>query len=136
MVTSALGVEGKSTTLANLGIALALAGRHVVVVDLDLRGPSLAALFGISAAPGLSDVAAAGTPIAGALIGISTRRGSSTTVARTRPGRLEVLPAGTPVTDPGGLVGREGVRDLLRTLRQRADVVLVDTPPLLQVGDA
>ena len=51
-------------------------------------------------------------------------------------GTLDVLPAGTLPPDPGELVGRESVSSILRQLRERADVVLVDTPPLLQVGDA
>ncbi len=56
MVTSASEVEGKSRTLSNLAIALSLAGRHVVAVDLDVRRPSLDALFGIEASPGAYEV--------------------------------------------------------------------------------
>ncbi len=55
---------------------------------------------------------------------------------RADRGRVEVLPAGTLPADPGEFVARESISDLLHRLRSRADIVLVDTPPLLNVGDA
>ena len=57
MVTSALEQEGKSTTVANLAVAMARAGRHVVLVDLDLRAPSLHTFFGLGGAAGLTEIA-------------------------------------------------------------------------------
>ena len=136
MVTSAVGVEGKSTTLSNLAVALALAGRHVIAVDLDLRRPSLSKLFGVRSAPGVSDVAARDVTLEEALVPAALQLDGSQNGRQAHAGRLEVLPAGEPTPDPGELVGHESIRDLLHQLRSRADIVLVDTPPMLHVGDA
>ena len=136
MVTSAVGVEGKSTTLSNLAVALALAGRHVVAVDLDLRRPSLSKLLGVRSSPGVSEVVSGATSLEEALIPAALQLDGSQNGRYAHAGRLEVLPAGSPTPDPGELVARKSIRDLLLQLRSRADVVLVDTPPMLQVGDA
>jgi tyrosine-protein kinase len=136
MVTSAFGVEGKSTTLSNLAIALALAGRHVIAADLDLRQPSLSGLLGVRSSPGVSDVASGAVALDDALVAAALEIEGSKNGRQAHAGRLDVLPAGAPTSDPGELVGRESVRQLLHVLRSRADVVLVDAPPLLQVGDA
>jgi capsular exopolysaccharide synthesis family protein len=136
MVTSALGLEGKTTTLANLAVALAIAGRHVIAVDLDLRRSSLGRLLGVPDSPGVSDVALGTVTLEQALVPASLRIGDALNGRQPQEGRLEVLPAGTPPPDPGELVGREIVSNILRRLRTRADILLVDTPPLLQVGDA
>ena len=136
MVTSAVGVEGKSTTLSNLAVALALAGRHVVAVDLDLRRPSLSKLLGVRSSPGVSEVVSGDASLEEALIPAAIQLDGSQNGRHAHAGRLEVLPAGSPTPDPGELVARKSIRDLLLQLRSRADVVLVDTPPMLQVGDA
>jgi capsular exopolysaccharide synthesis family protein len=136
MVTSALGVEGKSTTLANLAVALALAGRHVVAVDLDLRRPSLGRLFGLPDSPGATEVASGSAMLEDALLPVPLSTQPSANGRRAERGRVEVLPAGACPPDPGEFVARESVSDLLHRLRSRADIVLVDTPPLLNVGDA
>jgi receptor protein-tyrosine kinase len=136
MVTSALGVEGKTTTLSKLAVALALAGRHVIAVDLDLRRPSLHFMFGVSRVPGVSDIVAGGLRLDNALMPVPLRIDGDPKRTRAQTGRLEILPSGTPPLDPGEFVGRESVALLIRELRSRADVVLVDAPPLLQVGDA
>lgn len=135
MLTSAVGVEGKSTTLSNLAVALALAGRHVIAVDLDLRRPSLSSLFGVRSSPGVSEVASRDATLDEALVPAPLQLDGSQN-GRQAAGRLEVLPAGAPTPDPGELVGRASIRDLLYQLRSRADIVLVDTPPMLHVGDA
>ena len=70
MVTSALGVEGKTTTLANLAVAMALAGRHVIAVDLDLRRPSLGRLFGVPDSPGATEVASGAATLEDVLVGV------------------------------------------------------------------
>src|SRR5919201_2093567 len=66
MVTSALQQEGRSTTIANVAIALARAGKHVVLVDLDLRRPALGRVFGVNG-PGLTQVVLGHVPIEEAL---------------------------------------------------------------------
>lgn len=136
MVTSALGVEGKTTTLANLAVALALAGRRVIAVDLDLRRPSLGRLFGVSDSPGVTDVVSGAAALDDVLVPVPLRVQPSLNGRRGHTGRVDLLLAGSPPPDPGEFVGRESIAELLGQLRLRADFVLVDTPPLLNVGDA
>jgi capsular exopolysaccharide synthesis family protein len=131
LVGSALAGEGKTTTTANLAAALAAAGRHVVAVDLDLRRPGLGAMLGPLDC-GIADVVSGRVTLEEALHPVELRKGSA---AELGGGRLEVLGAGTPPPDPGDFVGTAAVADILAALRERADVVLVDSPPLLQVGD-
>jgi polysaccharide biosynthesis transport protein len=149
MVTSALEQEGKSTTLANLAVAFARAGKRVVLVDLDLRHPVLARFFGL-AGPGLTQVALGHIPLEEALTQIVVtdaptprrrvalrRRGGNGNGHLTRElvGVLEVLPSGPIPPDPGEFVSSPALGKILLALRERADVVLVDAPRALRVGD-
>lgn len=145
MVTSPEPREGKSTTVANLAVAAARAGRRVVAVDLDLRHPLLHQLFRLDTRPGLTEVALGYATLDEALVPIpimdlrrpapSSMNGNGNGNGTIR-GILEVLPAGTLPPNPGEFVGSRAVGDILRQLRDRADLVLVDAPPLLAVGDA
>jgi Mrp family chromosome partitioning ATPase len=148
MVTSALQQEGKSTTAANLAIAFARAGKRVVLVDLDLRSPVLARFFDLEG-PGLTQVALGRVPLEEALTQITitdppARRRRATLrrrdngngdLTRELLGLLEVLPSGPVPPDPGEFVSSPALGEILRALRERADVVLVDAPRALHVGD-
>jgi non-specific protein-tyrosine kinase len=140
MATSAGAQEGKSTTVANLAIALARAGRHVVVVDLDVRRPSIARLFHVQDRAGATDIATGVSDLDSALNPIAHQPLSSR--ARLRGGsdggggRLEVITAGRTRIDPAELVESAGLAGLLRMLHDRADIVLLDAPPILVTGDA
>jgi Mrp family chromosome partitioning ATPase len=146
MITSALEREGKSTTALNLAVALARAGRRVVAVDLDLRRSVLASLLGIDGEPGVTDVALGRVGLTEALgqvvlTGADPRRqamdaASSNGKGNQLDGVLEVLTAGIPPHDAGEFVTSRALADILAELRERADFVLVDVPPLLSVGDA
>ncbi len=161
MVTSALESEGKSTTVANLAVVLAQAGRRVAVVDLDLRRPAIHRFFGLDPArPGLTSVVLGTETLDQALIHVPLGRpspratsvpvleppqangngngnGSATNGARAASGgRLDVLPAGLVPPNPGDFVTSPRLDLVLRELAERYDVVLIDTPPLLSVGDA
>jgi succinoglycan biosynthesis transport protein ExoP len=131
MVTSAVEQEGKSTTVANLGVALARAGQRVVIADLDLRRPFIERFFGLEARPGVTQVALGLLDLDEALVEITLDERSQLT-----QGRLEILPAGAMPRDPGELVSSDRLTEILMGLGRRADVVLVDTPPLFHVGDA
>ena len=144
MVTSALEAEGKSTTVANLAVAFARAGRRVIAVDLDLRRPLLDRLFKLGRRPGLTQVvigqitledALVPVPLAeaqrGARLGDVTANGGG-----SLQGLLEVLPAGPLPPEVGEFVGSRRLGDVFEQLRPLADVILVDAPPLLRVGDA
>ncbi|HEU5372023.1 MAG TPA: P-loop NTPase [Gaiellaceae bacterium] len=143
MVASAVAQEGKSTTFANLAVALALGGKSVAIVDLDLHRPMLARFFRIDESqPGLSGVVLGHVSVDEALVPISIDSRVSERAdtngwngSRTGSGSLAVLPTGILPPDPGEFVGLEGVRHVVGALRDRFDIVLIDAPPLLAVGD-
>jgi Mrp family chromosome partitioning ATPase len=146
--------EGKSVTVSNLALALARAGRRVVLVDLDLRKPGIGRLFGLEFRPGLTDVAIERVGLDEALVNVglpssaptqfASRRGARARAFSEAPvasaaegqGSLSLLPAGFLPANPGELVGTQAVANILANLRERADFVLVDAPPLLAVSDA
>jgi succinoglycan biosynthesis transport protein ExoP len=148
MVTSAGEQEGKSTTIANLAVALARSGRHVVLVDLDLRRPYLNRFFQLGG-PGITQVALGQVSLDDALETVAITEpspgrpytkphvnGNGNGGPREATGLLEVLPSGPIPPDPGEFVGTQALTEILEQLRERADIVLVDAPPMLHVGDA
>jgi Mrp family chromosome partitioning ATPase/capsular polysaccharide biosynthesis protein len=152
MVTSATEQEGKSTTIANLAVAMARSGQHVVLVDLDLRRPYIDRFFDLGDRPGLTQVALGVAQLGEAIVRVPIT-GSDSLVSingngngngasysnrvsvRGGTGALDVLPAGPIPPDPGEFVGTDRLTEILEHLRAHADIVLVDAPPLLHVGD-
>lgn len=123
VVTSARAGEGKSSTVANLGIALADAGERVLLVDADLRRPTLASLFGVDTSIGLVDVLIGSVALTDAL-------------QQSSAGSLSILPSGPTPPNPSELLQSENMRMLVNQLRGDWDIVLFDSPPLLPVSDA
>jgi tyrosine-protein kinase len=123
MVTSATGGDGKTTTAANLGMVLAHAGKRVILLSADLRRPRLHQFFGLTNGVGLSDALAGPTLLAGVV---------------DDPGidNLRVVNAGPMPNDPAALLGSSRMPEFLQALREVADFVIVDTPPVLAVADA
>ena len=140
MFTSGVGGEGKSTTVANLALALARGGRRVVLVDFDLRNPSADRLFGLEDMPGLIDVALYDLDVDDALADVHLMEPDGdepvSQSATTEQGRLEVLPLGRRLQDPDQLRAEVVVRQILDRIRRRADYILIDAGPLLPTGDA
>ena len=141
MVTSAGPREGKSTTITNLAIALARAGRHVVLVDLDLRRPTISRLLYLPDGPGITDLASKNAEFLDTLepVNVSPMRARVSPIggpAETAQGRLEVIRAGRTRLDPSAFVESAGLTDALHTLGAYAEIVLVDAPPVLATGDA
>jgi Mrp family chromosome partitioning ATPase/capsular polysaccharide biosynthesis protein len=143
VVASALEEEGKSTTCANLAVAMARAGNRVCLVDLDLRRPYLARFFGLLHAHGISDVALQVVPLEIALqrIDLGTGKpappgGQPPSAGDDEEGTLDVLTSGPLPPDPGEFVGTHRLQRILHELRDRYDVVVIDAPPVLRVGDA
>ncbi len=124
-VTSAVSGEGKTTTAINLAAALAQdAETRVLLVDADLRAPSVGRLLGLdSAAPGLVE---------------SARDGNGTPedfVKRRPPSRLAILPAGRTPEHPYEALKSAGIGKVMQAARGLYDFIVVDTPPLLPVPD-
>ena len=143
LVTSAVEKEGKSTTVANLAIAMARGGRRVILVDLDLRRPFIDRFFGLEGRPGITEAVLGRVPLSQALVNVSLpgisehdQPSSNGNAAAGAPGWLQVLPAGIVPPDPAEFVGTRGLAEMLLQLRDLADVVLIDAPPLLPVSDA
>jgi len=144
MVTSSVAGEGKSTTVANLAVALAVAGRNVVLVDLDLRRPAIARLFGLPSSPGIAEVVRGTARIEDSTHSVSLdhsrqNRGSDRSDDGPTVGALQVVTAGAPLwadwIDTLQVADGRALPSALASLRQGADIVLVDTAPLLQASD-
>lgn len=147
MITSAVEQEGKSTSVANLAVALARAGQRVALVDLDLRRPYLGRFFGLDGAPGVTQVALGQVDLHEALVPFvadgsggwdvrSTAAHEATNGGRRVDGTVFLLPAGALPPNPGEFVATQALADVLARLREEMDFVLIDSPPLLHVGDA
>jgi capsular exopolysaccharide synthesis family protein len=131
LITSAIEGEGKTTTASNLAVAFARAGRKTILLDLDLRRPSIDAMFDLPAKPGVTTVALGEATIEAALHRIHIDDGAAGV-----DGSLHVMTSGSIPPDPGEWVGSRVLAGILTSLRERADVIVIDTPPLLHVGDA
>lgn len=123
VITSSVPAEGKSTTVANLAMAMALDNKRVIIVDADLRRPSMHKLFKVDSSPGLTDV----------LVGTHT---IDEVMKPTNVRNVSIVPAGSPPPNPAELLGSAAMGQLLEVLESQADVVLFDSPPALAVADA
>ncbi|UJP08925.1 polysaccharide biosynthesis tyrosine autokinase [Microbacterium sp. KUDC0406] len=123
VISSAGPGEGKSTTTANLAIALAETGARVALIDGDLRLPRIADYMGLEGGVGLTDVLIGKMEVADAL----QKWGSN---------ELYVLASGRVPPNPSELLGSAAMDQVLQPLGQYFDYVLIDAPPLLLVTDA
>jgi len=123
MVASAVAGEGKTLTASNLAMTLSESYRRdVLLVDADLRRPSLHMVFQVAGAPGLSD-------------GLITPEDPKLPLHRVSD-RLAILPAGRPTSDPIGALTSERMRRLIDEAREVFDWVVIDTPPVGLLTDA
>ena len=122
-VTSAVPGEGKTTTAVNLAVAMATAGGRILLVDADLRNPSVARRMDLDGAVGLTTV----------LLG---KADLEDVVQRWGDTDLYVLAAGQIPPNPSELLGSEPMQDLFSKMTQEYDFVLVDSPPVVPVIDA
>jgi capsular exopolysaccharide synthesis family protein len=124
LLTSPGVSEGKTSTLANLGVVFAQAGERVLLVSCDLRRPRIGAFFGLDEQVGLS----------GVLLNQQTLEETVLPV----PGfdGLSLLPAGPVPPNPAELLDSARARDIFTQLREQYDLVLIDSPPVLPVTDA
>jgi succinoglycan biosynthesis transport protein ExoP len=124
LITSALPEEGKTTTSVNSAIVLAQKGTRVLLIDADLRRPSIHKTLGMGPKIGLSNVLTGNATLQQAII-------PSTILPD-----LFVLPAGTPPPNPAELLASSKMKDVLEELRKQYDHIVIDTPPTLSVTDA
>ena len=123
LVTSASPDEGKSTTLANLAVTFAEAGREVIAVDCDLRRPSLHQLFDLPNDAGLTTA-------------MRDERSPADVALSTAVPHLKLIPSGPVPPNPAELLGSQRMDRLIEALRGLADIVLFDAPPTNAVTDA
>ena len=123
VITSASPSEGKSTITANLGAAMAQAGQSVIVVDADLRRPRLHKLLHLSNERGLTTVL------------VNDSKNLDDVLQSTSVPNMRVLTAGPLPPDPTIVLNSHQMAELEKLLKERADIVLFDTPPTLMVAD-
>lgn len=123
IITSAGPNEGKTTTAMNLAVVMADSGARVVLVDADLRKPSIAKTLGIEGGVGLSDLLAGKASFEDVLQQFGRQH-------------LFVLPAGRIPPNPSELLGSKTMGKVLDMLSEHFDYVIIDTPPVLAVTDA
>jgi polysaccharide biosynthesis transport protein len=124
LITSALPEEGKTTTSVNSAIVLAQKGTRVLLIDADLRRPSIHKTLGMGPKLGLSNV----------LTGTATLQ--QAIIPSTILPELFMLPAGTPPPNPAELLASTKMKDILGELRKHYDHIVIDSPPTLSVTDA
>lgn len=122
-VTSAMASEGKTTTVANLATAFAQTGKSVVLVDADLRKPSVHKMFDLPNLRGLVNA-------------IIHDKDLSELLLDSKVENLKILPAGTIPPNPSELLGSKSMKDLIKHLSEQFDYVLIDAPPVALVTDA
>ncbi|MGQ9778251.1 MAG: CpsD/CapB family tyrosine-protein kinase [Bacillota bacterium] len=123
LITSAGPAEGKSTTLANLGVALAQSGARVIILDADLRRPTQHKIFNLSRGAGVSSV-------------VLGRASLEEALQETGISGLRLLSSGPIPPNPSELLASQAFSSLLKEAEKEADYVLVDAPPVMAVADA
>ena len=122
-VSSATRGEGKSTTSVNLSYVIAEMGKKVLLIDGDLRLPSVAKKLGISSEPGLSDA-------------LMTAEPDFSGIVKTKKENWDILPAGSIPPNPSELLGSAQMSAFIQRLAQNYDFIIVDLPPVTVVADA
>lgn len=122
VVTSPASGEGKSVTVANLAVTMAQSGRRTILVDCDLRRPSLHELFELKAEPGLTNMV--------------IEDGAEAPLQQTGVENLWLLASGPKPPNPADLLGTRKLDQLIEGLLGSAEMILFDAPPVLAVTDA
>jgi succinoglycan biosynthesis transport protein ExoP len=123
LVTSSVPQDGKTMTCVNVAIVLAQQGKRILLVDADMRRPSIHKAFGLRGNVGLSNILTGGAKI-------------SDTIQATVQPNLFVIPAGQIPPHPSELLSSSLMQDLIRKWREEYDHVIIDSPPVISVTDA
>ena len=126
LVTSPAPGEGKSTVVANLAATYAETRKSVIVLSCDLRRPTVHQLFGVPGHPGITDI----------VRGSNGRTALGGHALQTSVPRVRVVPAGRPPENPAKVMETEAMRTIIREARSLADIVILDSPPILVDSDA
>lgn len=121
-VTSPVPGDGKSTLSSNISVTMAQSGRRVLLIDADLRRPRVAKIFGIESEVGVAAVVSGKVEVDDAIV--------AGPVAN-----LSILPGGKRPANPAEILSSERFRNMVDMLRDKFDVIVIDTPPLLAVSD-
>lgn len=124
LVSSALPSEGKSTITANLAVVYAQQGKKILLVDTDLRRPTVATTFGITDNHGLTNYLA------------DVNSDAQSIINHTRMETLDVVTSGPVPPNPAELLASSRMTNLIAELRQQYDLIIFDVPPFLMVADA
>jgi capsular exopolysaccharide synthesis family protein len=122
VVTSPALGEGKSTTIANLAVTMAQSGRRTILVDCDLRRPSLHTLFELKLEPGLTNMV--------------LNDDDDPPLQQTSVENLWLLASGPKPPNPADLLGTKKIDQVISRLLEMADIILFDAPPVIAVTDA
>lgn len=123
VITSSGPGEGKSTTSANLSVVFANSGQRVLLIDADLRKPTVHKTFNLVNNAGFSNL-------------LSTKEKLSSLVQETTVPNLHILTSGPKAPNPSELLGSSRMEQVLQELREEYDFVIFDMPPIVAVTDA
>ncbi|AJY73978.1 CpsD/CapB family tyrosine-protein kinase [Paenibacillus beijingensis] len=123
MVASAQSGEGKSTTVSNLAVTYAQEGKKVLLIDADLRKPTIHRIFGLSNRTGLTSV-------------ITGQFHSSEAIQSTEVENLSILPSGAVPPNPAELLASQKMKAFINEMKDTYDIIIFDTPPVLAVADS
>lgn len=122
VVTSPAPDEGKSMTVANLAVTMAQGGRSTILVDCDLRRPTLHSLFDLSPEPGLTNLV--------------LKESETPALQNTGVEGLRFLASGPLPPNPADMLGSRRLDEIIATLSESAEIILFDAPPVIAVTDA
>jgi len=140
VVTSAAQGEGKTTLALNLALAMAQLGKRTLLVETDLRNPSIRHMLGIRRDPGVTDVVLGSVSLADAALNFADlmlgKAGMESLLDSPGTDNFFVLPSGRRAPNPSELMSSRGFADLLAEAREQYDCVILDSAPVLSVADA
>jgi len=123
MITSAMPYDGKSTVVTNLGVAFSQSSTRVLIIDCDMRKPRINKFFGVSATPGLSNYLAGLSPM-------------DDVILKTSYPNVSVITSGVIPPNPAELLSSSTMQLLIDELRNKFDLIILDTPPVNLLSDA
>lgn len=123
LVTSTISGEGKSTTAGNLAVVYAQLGKRVLIIDCDMRRPTVHQIFRLDTRNGLSDI-------------LAKRVAIDNAIQHTQLENLYVMTAGIVPPNPSELLSAVAFKEMLQYVQKNFDMIILDAPPVMQVADS